>query len=131
MRQGKFPKMNSVTLVHDANYFNVDPKDINVYTIYNMWDIFRNPSTKKYFGFQIEDVDLSMDFSIGRDMAEELPFIPGYNYQNLLDPNFSSDEYMELHRQYIKENGPINIKNFPKLFNKELKDYEKVYGYGR
>ena len=30
MRQGKLPKMPSVTLVHDANYFNPKPQDINL-----------------------------------------------------------------------------------------------------
>ena len=43
MRQGKLPKMPSVTLVHDANYFNPKPKDINLWIVYQMWDIFRNP----------------------------------------------------------------------------------------
>lgn len=127
MRQGKFPSMDSVCLVHDANYFNVDPRDINVWTIYNMWDIFRNPSTKEYFGFQIDDVDLSMDFTIGRTMAEEFPFIPGYDYSNMLDPNFSSEDYMKLHKEYVKEHGPVLMREFPKLYNKEMVKYEKEW----
>lgn len=127
MRQGKFPSMDSVCLVHDANYFNVDPRDINIWTIYNMWDIFRNPSTKKYFGFQIDDVDLSMDFTIGRTMAEEFPFIPGYDYLNMLDPNFSPDDYMKLHKEYVKEHGPVLMREFPKLYNKDMVKYEKEW----
>lgn len=127
MRQGKFPSMDSVCLVHDANYFNVDPRDINIWTIYNMWDIFRNPSTKKYFGFQIDDVDLSMDFTIGRTMAEEFPFIPGYDYSNMLDPNFSPDDYMKLHKEYVKEHGPVLMREFPKLYNKDMVKYEKEW----
>lgn len=127
MRQGKFPSMDSVCLVHDANYFNVDPRDINVWTIYNMWDIFRNPSTKEYFGFQIDDVDLSMDFTIGRTMAEEFPFIPGYDYSNMLDPNFSSEDYMKLHKEYVKEHGPVLMREFPRLYNKEMVKYEKEW----
>lgn len=123
MKQGKFPHMDSVCLVHDANYFNPDPKDINLYTVYRMWDIFRNPSTKKYFGFKINDVDMSMDFEIGRSMAEELPFIPGYDYTKMLEPDFSVEEYMELHKKYKN----IEIKDFPKLFPKEFKQYEKYY----
>lgn len=126
MRQGKFPFMPSVCLVHDANYFNPNPQDINIYTVYRMWDIFRNPSTKEFFGFQIEDVDMSMDFEIGRSMAEELPFIPGYDYSKLLDPEFSVEAYMEEHKKW----KDIRIKDFPKLFPKEFKAYETYYKKG-
>ena len=123
MRQGKLPKMPSVTLVHDANYFNPKPQDINIWIVYQMWDIFRNPSTKEYFGFSIDDVDMSMDFGIGRSMAEELPFIPGYDYSKMLDPNFSVEEYMEEHKKF----KGIEIKDYPKLFPKEFKAYETYY----
>lgn len=123
MRQGKLPKMPSVTLVHDANYFNPKPQDINLWIVYQMWDIFRNPSTKEYFGFSIDDVDMSMDFGIGRSMAEELPFIPGYDYSKMLEPDFSVEEYMEEHKKY----KGIEIKDYPKLFPKEFKAYEKYY----
>lgn len=123
MRQGKLPKMPSVTLVHDANYFNPDPKDINLWIVYQMWDIFRNPSTKKFFGFSIDDVDMSMDFGIGRSMAEELPFIPGYDYRKMLEPDFSVEEYMEEHKKF----KGVEIKDYPKLFPKEFKAYEEYY----
>ena len=123
MRQGKLPKMPSVTLVHDANYFNPKPKDINLWIVYQMWDIFRNPSTKEYFGFSIDDVDMSMDFGIGRSMAEELPFIPGYDYNKMLEPDFSVEEYLEEHKKY----KGIEIKDYPKLFQKEFKAYETYY----
>ena len=123
MRQGKFPMMKSVCLVHDANYFNPDPKDINVYTVWRMWDIFRNPSTKKFFGFSIDDVDMSMDFEIGRSMAEELPFIPGYDYTKMLEPDFDKDAYMELHKKY----KGLDIKDYPKLFPEEFNKYETYY----
>lgn len=123
MRQGKFPDMTPVCLVHDAEYFNVDPGTINMWTIYQMWDIFRNPSTKKYFGFQIDDVDMSMDFGIGRSMAEELPFIPGYDYNKMLQPDFSVEEYMEEHKKYKH----IEIKDYPKVFKKEFEKYVSKY----
>lgn len=123
MRQGKLPNMPSVTLVHDANYFNPKPQDINLWIVYQMWDIFRNPSTKEYFGFSIDDVDMSMDFGIGRSMAEELPFIPGYDYSKMLDPNFSVEEYMEEHKKF----KGIEIKDYPKLFPKEFEAYETYY----
>ena len=123
MHQGKFPNMLPVCLVHDAEYFNADPVTINMWTIYQMWNIFRNPDTKKYFGFQIDDVDMSMDFEIGRTMAEELPFIPGYDYRKMLEPDFSVEEYMEEHKKYKH----IDIKDFPKMFPKEFKKYEEDF----
>ena len=77
-----------------------------------MWETFKNPQTKKYFGFQLDDVEMSMDFSIGRSMAEELPFIPGYDYSKLLSPDFNEEEYMELYKKF----RDIPIKDYPKVF---------------
>lgn len=88
MRQGKLPPTKSVCLVHDANYQITKPENINTWSIYEMWQIYRNPLTKPYFGFQIDDVTMDMDFVIGRSMAEELPFIPGYDYRKMLEPDF-------------------------------------------
>lgn len=88
MRQGKLPPTKSVCLVHDANYQITKPENINTWSIYEMWQIYRNPLTKPYFGFQIDDVTMAMDFVIGRSMAEELPFIPGYDYRKMLEPDF-------------------------------------------
>lgn len=121
--QGRFPKMTPVCLVHDALYENCSPEDINIWTVYHMWDIFRNPDTKKYFGFRIDDVDMSMDFEIGRTMAEELKFIPNYDYRKMLEPGFSVEEYMEEYKKYKH----IAIEDFPKVFPKEFKDYERKY----
>ena len=123
MRQGKLPQMDSVCLVHDANYMNAVPENINVWTVYTMWNIYRNPSTKHYFGFQINDVDMDMDFEIGRSMAEELPFIPLYDYRKMLEPDFNVDEYMEEAKKYKH----ISIKDYPKYFAKEMKQYEKDF----
>lgn len=123
MKQGKFPYMMEVATVHDAVYYNTDPKNINVWVVWKMWETFRNPQTKKYFGFQIDDVDMSMDFSIGRTMAEELPFIPGYDYSKMLEPNFSVEEYMEEAKQYKH----LDIKDYPKHFKKEMDKIGKQY----
>lgn len=123
MRQRKFPQMDSVCLVHDANYFNTKPNDINIYTVYHMWNIFRNPKTKEYFGFQINDVDMSMDFEIGRTMAEELPFVPLYDYNKLLNGEYNKEDF---HNQYMKYKD-VSIKDFPKVFKKQFKEYEKYY----
>lgn len=123
MRQGKLPSTKSVCLVHDANYQITKPENINTWSIYEMWQIYRNPLTKPYFGFQIDDLDMAMDFVIGRSMAEELPFIPGYDYRKMLEPDFSVEEYMEEHKKYKH----IKIKDYPKIFKKEIKRYKEEY----
>lgn len=123
MRQGKLPPTKSVCLVHDANYQITKPENINTWSIYEMWQIYRNPLTKPYFGFQIDDLDMEMDFVIGRSMAEELPFIPGYDYRKMLEPDFSVEEYMEEHKKYKH----IKIKDYPKIFKKEIEKYKEEY----
>lgn len=123
MRQGKLPSTKSVCLVHDANYQITKPENINIWSIYEMWQIYRNPLTKPYFGFQIDDVTMDMEFVIGRSMAEELPFIPGYDYKKMLEPDFSVEEYMEEHKKYKH----IPISEYKKRFNKQMEQYEKDF----
>lgn len=123
MRQGKLPPTKSVCLVHDANYQITKPENINTWSIYEMWQIYRNPLTKPYFGFQIDDVTMDMDFVIGRSMAEELPFIPGYDYRKMLEQDFSVEEYMEEHKKYKH----IPISEYKKRFNKQMKQYEEDF----
>ena len=123
MRQGKLPMMKEACTVHDAVYMYSKPQDINTWTVYTIWNILRNPSTKRYFGFQVDDVDMDMDFTIGRTMAEELPFIPGYDYNKMLQPDFSVEEYMAEHKKYKH----IHIKQFKDRFNKQMKAYEKDF----
>lgn len=123
MRQGKLPPTKSVCLVHDANYQITKPENINTWSIYEMWQIYRNPLTKPYFGFQIDDLDMEMEFVIGRSMAEELPFIPGYDYRKMLEPDFSVEEYMEEYKKY----NHIKIKDYPKIFKREIKKYKEEY----
>lgn len=123
MRQGKLPYMDEAATVHDAVYFYADPKDINTWTIYEMWNIFKNPLTKPFFGFQIDDVTMDMDYSVGRTMAEELPFIPGYDYNKMLEPDFSVEEYMAEAKKYKH----LEIKDYKTRFNKQMKEYERDF----
>ena len=127
MRQGKLPKMDEVATVHDAVYFNTDPKYINTWTISTMWEIFRDPDTKPYFGFHVDDVTMDMDYTIGRTMAEELPFIPGYDYNKMLQPDFSVEEYMKEAKKY----EGISISEYKTKFKKEIKKYEEDFKAGR
>lgn len=131
MRQGKLPMMQECCTVHDAIYMYANPDDINTWTVYSIWDVLRNPSTKKYFGFEINDVDLDMDFSIGRTMAEELPFIPGYNYNKMLQDDFSEEEYMAEYKNFKNKKigffSAAHPSTFPKLYKQEMKEYEQQF----
>lgn len=135
MRQGKLPRMLEVATVHDAAYFYSKPEYINTWTVYTIWDILRNPSTKRYFGFQVDDVTLSMDFTIGRSMAEELPFMPGYDYTRMLKPDFSVEEYMEeYHKFKTRKIGNFSAASpevFMELYKKEIHKYQREYEKSR
>lgn len=135
MRQGKLPMMKEACTVHDAVYMYSKPEDINTWTVYTIWNILRNPSTKKYFGFQVDDVTLSMDFTIGRSMAEELPFMPGYDYTRMLKPDFSVEEYMEeYHKFKTRKIGNFSAASpevFMELYKKEIHKYQREYEESR
>lgn len=123
MRQGKLPFMQETCNVHDATYYLVNPEYINTWVVYEIWETCRNPNTKEYFNFQIDDVSMSMDFVIGRSMAEELPFIPGYDYRKMLEPDFNPDEYLEEHRKF----KGIEIEDYPKLYPEEIEKNKREF----
>lgn len=127
--------MKEACTVHDAVYMYSKPQDINTWTVYTIWNILRNPSTKKYFGFQVDDVTLSMDFTIGRSMAEELPFMPGYDYTRMLKPDFSVEEYMEeYHKFKTRKIGNFSAASpevFMELYKKEIHKYQREYEKSR
>lgn len=123
MRQGKLPFMQETCNVHDATYYLVSPEYINTWVVYEIWETCRNPNTKEYFNFQIDDVSMSMDITIGRSMAEELPFIPGYDYRKMLEPDFNPDEYLEEHRKF----KDIEIEDYPKLYPEEIEKNKREF----
>ena len=123
MRQGKLPFMQETCNVHDATYYLVSPEYINTWVVYEIWETCRNPNTKEYFNFQIDDVSMSMDITIGRSMAEELPFIPGYDYRKMLEPDFNPDEYLEEHRKF----KGIEIEDYPKLYPEDIEKNKREF----
>lgn len=123
MRQGKLPFIQENCNVHDATYYLVSPEYINTWVVYEIWETCRNPNTKEYFNFQIDDVSMSMDITIGRSMAEELPFIPGYDYRKMLEPDFNPDEYLEEHRKF----KGIEIEDYPKLYPEEIEKNKREF----
>lgn len=123
IRNGVLPPLLETCTVHDAVYYLANPEDINTWVVYDIWNTCRNPDTKKYFGFEINDINMSMDFTIGRSMAEELPFIPGYDYKKMLQPDFDVDAYLEEHRKY----KGIDIEDYPKLYGEEIKKNKEQF----
>lgn len=123
MRQGKLPFMQETCNIHDATYYLVSPEYINTWVVYEIWETCRNPNTKEYFNFQIDDVSMSMDITIGRSMAEELPFIPGYDYNKRFEPDFNLDEYLEEHRKF----KGIEIEDYPKLYPEEIEKNKREF----
>jgi DNA polymerase I-like protein with 3'-5' exonuclease and polymerase domains len=117
VKTGEFPEFHECTTVHDSLIFELNPAHLTPKLIYDMWSICKNPGTKKYFGFQIDDVEMAVDFGIGRTYAEELPFIPGYDYNKLLEENFNLDDY---YQEFNKVKG-IRLEDYPKHFKSYFK----------
>ena len=132
VRLGKLPPMKECTTVHDSVYQFIKPKFITPDLVYKVWDICRNPSTKEYFGFSIDDVDMSMDFSIGRTMAEVLPYIPGYDYNRLISAPSPEDKeaYQLFKNEYFGEHAKtrdISIKDYPVKYKSYFKEERVVW----
>lgn len=133
VRKGELPPMKEVNTVHDSVYQFIEPKYITPDTIYKVWDICRNPSTKKYFGFEIKDVDMSMNFTVGRTMAEELPYNPEYDYSKMLREDFDINEYYSEHkrvRNLYKDKFGLDIENpgsYPIIYKGKINFKKKRY----
>lgn len=112
IKQGKLPFFKEVSTVHDSIYNYITPDFINPWLIYQLYQICKNPDTKTYFGFEIDDVSMAMDFTVGRNMIEEFPHTPGYDYTKMLEPTWDKDEY---YREHKKVKG-IDIDDYPTKF---------------
>ena len=133
VKKGELPPMREVNTVHDSVYQFIEPRYITPDTIYRIWDICRNPSTKEFFNFEIKDVDMSMNFTVGRTMAEELPYNPFYDYSKMLSEDFDIDEYYSLYREkrnHYKDTMGLDIENpgtYPTIFKKSINFKKKRY----
>lgn len=123
IQKGEFPDLQEVGTVHDSIYFDTLPQDINPKTIYQLWDMARNPSTKEWFGFQIDDIDMSMDFEVGRSQGEELPFAVGYDYNRLLNfkGEWKGSKEEEYYFSLVNKCKSVNIKDYPKVYPEYFK----------
>lgn len=123
VQSGELPDLQEVGTVHDSIYFDTLPQDINPKTIYQLWSIAKNPDTKKYFGFQVDDIDMSMDFEVGRSQGEELPFAIGYDYSRLakFKGEFKGSKEEEIYFKYVNKYKGVAIKDYPKVFPEYFK----------
>lgn len=123
IQKGEFPDLQEVGTVHDSIYFDTLPKDINPKTVYQLWDMARNPSTKEWFGFQIDDIDMSMDFEVGRSQGEELPFAVGYDYNRLLNfkGEWKGSKEEEYYFSLVNKCKSVDIKDYPKVYSEYFK----------
>ena len=123
VNKGELPDLQEVGTVHDSIYFDTLPKDINPKTIYQLWDMARNPSTKEWFGFQIDDIDMSMDFEVGRSQGEELPFAVGYDYNRLLnfEGEWKGSKEEEYYFSLVNKCKSVDIKDYPKVYPEYFK----------
>lgn len=110
VRKGNFPIFRQCTTVHDSLVFEIKASDISAWLVNRMWNICKNPGTQKYFGFQITDVNMDMDFSVGRNYAEELPFKVGFDYTRMLEPDFTKEELLNFKEPCNYREYSSNIK---------------------
>lgn len=123
IQKGEFPDLQEVGTVHDSIYFDTLPQDINPKTVYQLWDMARNPSTKEWFGFQIDDIDMSMDFEVGRSQGEELPFAVGYDYNRLLNfkGEWKGSKEEEYYFSLVNKCKSVDIRDYPKVYPEYFK----------
>lgn len=63
--QGRLPKgLTQVGTVHDSLIFYIDPAIIHE-IIPKLYKICRNPETKEWFNFEVEGIEMKVDFEIG------------------------------------------------------------------
>lgn len=67
INRGELPKsMEQVYTVHDSLGFYIKPKDIHK-AVPILEAVCRNPQTMRWFNFQIDDVEMKVDFEIGNN----------------------------------------------------------------
>lgn len=72
--------IKQVYTVHDSLGYIIKPRDIHK-TVPLLEAICRNPETKEWFGFQIDDVVMQVDFEIGKDWGHLRKYSKDINYK--------------------------------------------------
>lgn len=80
---GDLPQsLQQVGTVHDSLIFYIDPKTIHD-IIPKLYDICRNPETKKWFNFEVKGIEMKVDFEIGWHWANLKNYDPDIDYTKL------------------------------------------------
>ena len=61
--------LEQVGTVHDSLIFYIDPKDLKE-AIPKLYQICRNPETKLWFNFEVEGIEMQVDFEVGKHWGE-------------------------------------------------------------
>lgn len=84
---GVLPKeLHQNSTVHDSLIFYLPPHLVHE-VIPKLYEICRNPQTKKWFGFQIDSVEMKVDFEIGHNWGALKGYKPDTDYTELLKLN--------------------------------------------
>jgi DNA polymerase-1 len=128
VKQGELPPMLEISTVHDSLIYTIEPKYLNPWTIYQIYTICKNPDTKPYFGFEVNDVSMDMDFGVGCTFYDEYPYCPTYDYEKFINGKFDKEKY------YEKQNKTkhIHISKYPEVYpeyftSKFLKEFKKTW----
>lgn len=80
--KGNLPTLSQRITVHDSLWFYIKPEYIHE-VVPKLASICANPQTKKFFGFQIDDVLMQVDFEVGKDWANLSRYNENNNYVKL------------------------------------------------
>lgn len=69
--------------VHDSIIYYIKPKYL-AETLPKLYKICRNPQTMKWFGFQIDSVEMSVDFEVGTNWGNLKNYDPNKDYESEL-----------------------------------------------
>lgn len=84
-RYGKLPYMPQVFTVHDSLGYYVKPENIHK-IVPKLEEICNNPETKEWFGFQMDDVRMKVDFEVSeKDWLNLKNYNPNTDYVELVE----------------------------------------------
>lgn len=82
--KGKLPRdMIQAATVHDSLIYYIKPKDIHK-AVPIIDAICKNPSTKAYFGFEITNVSMQVDFEVGSHWGNLKNYKEDFDYHEIL-----------------------------------------------
>lgn len=78
------PGLIQVGTVHDSLIFYIDPDKVHQ-TVPLLYDICRNPETHTWFNFEIKEIEMKVDFEVGKNWGELHKYDETVDYTALVD----------------------------------------------